>query len=74
MGTVEQEYWRRLRELTPEEKIQRCFDHFAFMHEFLRGIVTHEDPSLSEREIRRAIAKRLYIRDRGIQKVLQEIP
>ena len=58
--TIEKMYWDHVRAMSPEEKTRNCFRMFQSFYSQAAIRYRKELPSTSERELRIAMAKRLY--------------
>jgi hypothetical protein len=58
--SIEKMYWDHVRAMTPEERMRGCFSMFQSFYAQISTRYRREHPEASEREVRIAMAKRLY--------------
>jgi len=58
--SIEEMYWDHVRAMSPTEKIRNCFTMFQSFYSQTAIRYRKEHPGISERELRIAMAKRLY--------------
>jgi len=68
---IEEMYWDRVRKSPPEVRMRRCFSMFHDSYQNMASIFQRENPAMSLREIRIAIAKRLYGGDPRTMKLIE---
>ena len=73
MSLVEQKYNEALDRMTGRERVERTFSLFGSICEMLRLQISREFSHLSEREIRRKVAERLYLSDKGALELLKRL-
>jgi uncharacterized protein YeaO (DUF488 family) len=58
--TIEEMYWDHVRAMSPAEKIRKSFSMFQSYYDEAANRYRKEHPGVSDREVRIAMAKRLY--------------
>jgi len=58
--TIEKMYWDHVRAMSPAEKIRKSFSMFQSYYDEAANRYRKEHPGSSDREVRIAMAKRLY--------------
>jgi len=58
--SVEEIYWDHIRTMSPKERMRNCFSMFQSFYTQAAIRYRKEHPGISERELRIAMAKRLY--------------
>jgi len=58
--TIEEMYWDHVRAMSPTERTRNCFRTFQSFYTQAAIRYRKEHPGVSERELRIAMAKRLY--------------
>jgi len=58
--SVEELYWDHVRAMSPAERMRNCFLMFQSFYSQAAARYRKEHPGISERELRIAMAKRLY--------------
>lgn len=71
MSLVEQKYNESLDNMTGRERVERTLSLFGSICEMLTLQVSKEFINLNERELRRKVAERLYLSDKGAQELLK---
>ena len=73
MSLVDQKYNEALDQMTGKQRIERTFSLFGSICEMLVLQVSREFGKLDEREIRKKVAERLYLSDKGVQELLKRV-
>jgi hypothetical protein len=58
--TIEEMYWDHVRAMSPAERVRNCFSMFQSYYTEASKRYRKEHPGISDRELRIAMAKRLY--------------
>jgi hypothetical protein len=58
--TIEKMYWDHVRTMSPTERMRNCFRMFQSFYSQTAIRYRKEHPGISDREVRIAMAKRLY--------------
>ena len=58
--SIEEMYWDHVRAMSPAERMRGCFTMFQSFYTQTAKRYRKEHPDISERELRIAMAKRLY--------------
>ena len=58
--TIEKMYWDHVRAMSPAEKVRNCFSMFQSYYTQASKRYQKEHPGIDQRELRIAMAKRLY--------------
>ena len=58
--SIEEMYWDHVRSMSPAERMRNCFQMFQSFYLQASARYRKEHPNVSERELRVAMAKRLY--------------
>ena len=74
MSLIEQKYNEALDQMSGIERVERTFSLFGSICEMLTLQVSKEFSKLSERELRKKVAERLYLSDKGAQELLKKVP
>lgn len=72
--SVEQRYRLAMSALSGRERLERTFALFDDVHAMLCCQLRQQHPELQERELWRAVAKRLYLTDSRAQALLKAAP
>jgi hypothetical protein len=56
--------------MTPAERFGRCCELYAFMHRAVSFQIAEDHRSWSADEVKWQVAKRMYLTDRGAQRLL----
>ena len=73
MSLVDQKYNEALDNMTGQERVERTFSLFGSICEMLALQVSKEFSALGERELKRKVAERLYLSDKGAQALLKRV-
>jgi hypothetical protein len=73
MSLVEQKYNEALDKMSGRERVERTLSLFGSICEMLTLQVSKEFPELTERELRKKVAERLYLSDKGAQELLKRV-
>jgi hypothetical protein len=73
MSLIEQKYNEALDRMSGAQRVERTFSLFGSICEMLTLQVSKEFSSLTERELRKKVAERLYLSDRGAQELLKKV-
>lgn len=73
MSLVEQKYNQALDAMSGEERVQRTFGLFASFCEMLTHQLSQEFSLLTKRELKRKVAEKLYLSDKGVQELLKKV-
>lgn len=73
MNLIEQLYTQNLNSMTGMQKVERTLSLFGTICEMLTFQIKKEFPNDTDREIRKRVAKRLYMSDPKIQELLNRI-
>lgn len=68
--TIEEMYWQRVRETDPVERMRGSFAMFQSYYNKMLRELKKERPEAKERELRIALAKRLYGADPRTMKLI----
>jgi hypothetical protein len=63
LPAAEREYWRRIREMTPEQRLRKVFDMIAAGRAMTDAAVRRQHPDADERTVKRLVFERWYRRD-----------
>ena len=74
MSMVEQRYNEKLDQMSGRQRVERSVSLFGSICEMLTLQVFREFGQLSEREVRKKVAERLYLTDKGAQELLKRVP
>ena len=69
---VELEYERRWKAMSPAEKVSRSAAMFAWTRQQMARQLRHDDPNLSDEEIKWRVALKLYNNEQEVVKLIQE--
>ena len=58
--TIEKMYWAHIRAMSPAERVRNCFTMFQSYYTQTSNRYRKKYPGISDREVRIAMAKRLY--------------
>ena len=58
--SIEEMYWDRVRAMSPAKRMYNCFTMFQSFYSQASARYRKEHPGISERELRIAMARRLY--------------
>ena len=58
--TIEKMYWDHVRTMSPAKRMRDCFTMFQSFYTHTSNRYRKEHPGISDRELRIAMAKRLY--------------
>ena len=58
--TIEKMYWDHVRAMSPAERVRNCFAMFQSYYTQASNRYRKDHPGISDREVRIAMAKRLY--------------
>jgi hypothetical protein len=58
--SIEEMYWDHVRAMSPAERVRNCFSMFQSYYTQASNRYRKEHPGISDRELRIAMAKRLY--------------
>ncbi|MEI6517994.1 MAG: hypothetical protein WCN89_04805 [bacterium] len=73
MSLVEQKYNEALDKMSGRERVERTLSLFGSICEMLTLQVSKEFSELTERELRKKVAERLYLSDKGAQELLKRV-
>ena len=73
MSLVERKYNEALDRMSGRQRVERAVSLFGSVCEMLTLQVSREFGHLNEREIRKRVAERLYLSDRGVQALLERV-
>ena len=73
MSLVEQKYNAALDKMSGRERVERTLSLFGSICEMLTLQVSKEFSELTERELRKKVAERLYLSDKGAQELLKRV-
>ena len=73
MSLIEQKYNEALDQMTGRQRVERTFSLFGSICEMLTLQVKREFGELDERAIRRKVAERLYLSDKGALELLKKV-
>ncbi|MCA9438765.1 MAG: hypothetical protein KC978_23465 [Candidatus Omnitrophica bacterium] len=72
MTKIDKAYWDGINRMTLEEKANRAFAIYQECHNMHQAIVREQEPGLSQREVNRRVAMRMYQSDPVTQRLLRE--
>jgi hypothetical protein len=72
VSEVEQEYERRLRAMSPAEKMARSAAMFAWTRQQMARRIRIDQPSLTDEQVKWQVALKLYEREPEVVKLIQE--
>ncbi|MCX6115114.1 MAG: hypothetical protein NTV65_07870 [Proteobacteria bacterium] len=73
MSLVEQKYNEALDKMSGRDRVERTLSLFGSICEMLTLQVSKEFSELTERELRKKVAERLYLSDKGAQELLKRV-
>ena len=73
MSLVELKYNEALDKMSGRERVERTLSLFGSICEMLTLQVSKEFSELTERELRKKVAERLYLSDKGAQELLKRV-
>lgn len=73
MSLVEQKYNEALDKMSGRERVERTLSLFGSICEMLTLQVSKEFSELTKRELRKKVAERLYLSDKGAQELLKRV-
>lgn len=73
MSLVEKKYNQALDNMTGRERLERTLSLFGSICQMLTLQVAREFSNLNERELRKKVAERLYLSDKGAQELLKKV-
>ena len=72
VSEVELEYERRLRAMSPAEKMARSAAMFAWTRQQMASRIRIDQPSLTDEQVKWQVALKLYEREPEVVKLIQE--
>ncbi len=72
MTKIDQAYWNAINRMTLEEKANRAFAIYQECHNMHQAIVREREPGLSQREVNRRVAMKMYQSDPITQRLLRK--
>lgn len=73
MSLIETKYNEAIDRMSGKERVERTLSLYNSIYEIVAFQIEKEFPALSERELKRKIAERMYLSDRATQELLRRI-
>lgn len=73
MSLIEQKYNEALDRMSGRQRVERAVSLFGSICEMLTLQISREFGPLNEREMRKKVAERLYLSDKGAQELLKKV-
>ena len=71
MNSIEREYFSRMSNMPPIERLMRSVSMFETARIMLKNKILQREPHINPRELKRQVAMQLYLTDRSAQKLLK---